>query len=321
MDKEWLNYPFLCSMEKIMIFEEGAELTDAETRTLKETKRRDAKALAYIEQAMSEFIFPRIMRANIKLNEAWEALREEFQGYTRVRNINLQTLRCEFENLKMKDGESLKEYCSKVVEIANQMLLYGEVVEDKKIVEKILISLTEKYDSIVSIIEETKDITKLNNLELMASLQAHEQRLLRHSEKSIESALQSKLNVSTKSQGESSKGGKSGRGGGRNQLENSSNNSQQKYGICKRSNHVDKDCWFQGKPQCNHCKKFGHVEKDCRFKNQQQAKVTEEKGEQVISLQAVKWPKRKITIFGCWIVGATIICPETKAFLQVWMTK
>lgn len=126
----------------------------------------------------------------------------------------------------MKNGESLKECCCKVVEIANQMLLYGEAVEDKKIVEKILISLTEKYDLIVSIIKETKDITKLNIRELMASLQAHEQRLLRHSEKSIESALQSKLNVSTKSQGESSNGGKSGRGGGRNQRGNNSNNSK-----------------------------------------------------------------------------------------------
>lgn len=83
--------------------EEGAELTDVETRTLKDTKRRDAKALAYIQQAMSEFIFPRIMRARTS-NEAWEALREEFQGDTRVRNIKLQTLRCEFENLKTKDG-------------------------------------------------------------------------------------------------------------------------------------------------------------------------------------------------------------------------
>ncbi|XP_019265508.1 PREDICTED: uncharacterized protein LOC109243068 [Nicotiana attenuata] len=287
--------------------EEGAELTDADTRTLKETKRRDAKALAYIQQEMSEFIFPRIMRATTS-NEGWEALREEFQGDTRVRNIKLQTLRCEFENLK--DGESLKEYCSKVVEITNQMLLYGEVVNDKK---KILISLTEKYDPIVSII--------LNIRELMASLQAHEQRYLRHSKKSIESALQSKLNASTKSQGESSKGGKSGRGGGRNQRGNSSNNSKQKCGICKRSNHVDKDCWFHGKPQCNHYKSLVMWRSvvDSRINNK--LKSLKKKESKACSLQAVEQPKRKITIFGCWIASAAIISPETKVFLQVWMTK
>ncbi|KAL0392230.1 UNVERIFIED_CONTAM: hypothetical protein Sradi_2445800 [Sesamum radiatum] len=46
--------------------------------------------------------------------------------------------------------------------------------------------------------------------------------------------------------------------------------------ICKRTNHLEKDCYFRGKPQCRNCKRFGHVEKDCRLKGNYQANCIEE---------------------------------------------
>ncbi|KAL8117736.1 hypothetical protein AgCh_015569 [Apium graveolens] len=225
--------------------------------------------------------------------EASEVLQEEFQGNSKVRSIKVQTLRRDFENLMMNESESLKDYYSKLNEIVNQMALYGEVVTDKKVVEKILISLTDKYDAMVSIIEETKDINTLKSGELMASLQSHEQRLMRHSEKSIESVLQCKLNLNKKeSPSHSYNGGVSSRGGmfnrrrvrgqrgrGKSNYNRCLGNASEtnKCEICKRSSHTEKDCWFIGKPQCHHCKKFGHLQKDCRFKNQQQVNVSEEK--------------------------------------------
>ncbi|KAL0297346.1 UNVERIFIED_CONTAM: Retrovirus-related Pol polyprotein from transposon RE1, partial [Sesamum radiatum] len=46
--------------------------------------------------------------------------------------------------------------------------------------------------------------------------------------------------------------------------------------ICKRTNHLEKDCYFRGKPQCRNCKRFGHMEKDCRLKGNHQANCIEE---------------------------------------------
>ncbi|KAL0405912.1 UNVERIFIED_CONTAM: hypothetical protein Slati_3905100 [Sesamum latifolium] len=46
--------------------------------------------------------------------------------------------------------------------------------------------------------------------------------------------------------------------------------------ICKRTNHLEKDCYFSGKLQCRKCKRFGHVEKDCRLKGNHQANCIEE---------------------------------------------
>jgi len=47
-------------------------------------------------------------------------------------------------------------------------------------------------------------------------------------------------------------------------------------GICKKTSHMEKDCWHYGKPQCQYYKKFGHVEKYCRNKNKHQANFAEE---------------------------------------------
>ncbi|XAR64012.1 hypothetical protein NMG60_11024199 [Bertholletia excelsa] len=198
------------------------------TTTLTEAQKKDLR---------ENNLFPRIMRAKMS-KKAWVVLQKEFQGNVKAWIIKLQTVRADLENLKMRETESLKEYFSKIV-------------------EKILISLSEKYDTIVSVVEETKDLSTLSVRELMASLQCHEQRLSRHSKKTIKSALQSKLSLATKTRVPSSKGGRLGRekgrgqrGRGRGNFDRSSSvdNSGIRCGICKMSSHVDKDCWFKGKP-------------------------------------------------------------------------
>jgi predicted glycosyltransferase len=157
-----------------------------------------------IQQALADTIFPRIIGAKTA-KEAWDILQEEFQGTTKVRLVKLQSLRRDLENAKMKDSETAQEYCAKIKEIANQMRAYGDNIPDQRVVEKILVSLTEKYDPIVAVIEQTKDLATLSVSELIGSLEAHEKRLSRRDEQSIESAFQSKLNI--KSQ-KSTNGGK-----------------------------------------------------------------------------------------------------------------
>lgn len=55
--------------------------------------------------------------------------------------------------------------------------------------QKILISLTRKYDNIVNFIEETKDPNTLRIQEVVASLKAYDQRLGRHAENLIENVV------------------------------------------------------------------------------------------------------------------------------------
>ncbi|KAA8525231.1 hypothetical protein F0562_007086 [Nyssa sinensis] len=201
--------------------ESTATLTQDQAKALKENIQRDARALNQIQEGVSNSIFPRIMRAT-RSKQAWEILQQEYQGDLKARTIKLQNLRRDFETMKMKENETLNDFSTRFSELVNQMKTYGEDISDARIVEKILISLPDKFDAIVVVVEETKDISKLSIQELMGSLKSYEQRLSRHSEKSLESAFQSKLNFSSEnaekksstqeqSKGESSKGGRQGR--------------------------------------------------------------------------------------------------------------
>lgn len=77
----------------------------------------------------------------------------------------------------MKSGERVTEYSSRVMTIANKMRVYGEKMEDVKIVEKILCTLIEQFNYIVFSIEESKDIDNLSVDELQSSLIVHEQKV------------------------------------------------------------------------------------------------------------------------------------------------
>lgn len=81
--------------------------------------------------------------------------------------------------MKMKENESLNEYFNRLSELVNQMKSHGDTIDDRKIVDKILISLTEKFDPMVTVIEETKDLSTMFVQGLMGSLRSYEQRLLR----------------------------------------------------------------------------------------------------------------------------------------------
>jgi hypothetical protein len=71
-----------------------------------------------------------------------------------------------------------------------------EAFTDARITEKILRSLDPKFDFVVFAIEESKEVDKLMVDELMSSLQAHEQKIVkRNGDKVIEHALKSKLSL------------------------------------------------------------------------------------------------------------------------------
>ena len=62
----------------------------------------------------------------------------------------------------MKESETIEEYYGRIKEIVNKMKLYGKEIKEKKMVEKILITLTEKYDSIVASTKTSSDPSSLS---------------------------------------------------------------------------------------------------------------------------------------------------------------
>ncbi|GAV78468.1 UBN2 domain-containing protein [Cephalotus follicularis] len=109
--------------------ENSNNLTVAQMKPAKVESTNNFKCLSFLHSAVAESIFPRIV-ASSTAKEAWDTLQEEFQGTERVRAIRLLNLRRDYENLKMKDSETVKDYISKLLEVVNQMRIYGEKVTD-----------------------------------------------------------------------------------------------------------------------------------------------------------------------------------------------
>ena len=131
------------------------------------------KALSALHAGVSDVIFIRIM-ACTTAKEVWDKLKEEFQGSVRTRQMQVLNLKRDFEGLRMKDSEMLKEFTDRLLKVVNQIRILGEDLSDKRVVEKVLVSLPERFEAKISSLEESRDLNQISLAELINALQATE---------------------------------------------------------------------------------------------------------------------------------------------------
>jgi gag-polypeptide of LTR copia-type len=163
-----------------------------------ENEKEDARALFYIQLAVHDTIFSKIATAT-NAKEAWTTLKTAFQGSTQVMAIKLQGLRRDFETLQMNKEETMQVFLLRVQTVVNQIRVFGDTMEEKIVVAKVLRSLIPKFDHVVAAIEESKNLDVYSFDELMGSLQTHESRMSKTEDKDDEKAFYMK--------GESLRGG------------------------------------------------------------------------------------------------------------------
>nr|KYP60815.1 hypothetical protein KK1_023229 [Cajanus cajan] len=88
----------------------------------------------------------------------WDYLKEGYAGDERIRSMQVLNLMREFEIQKMKETGTIKHYSDKLLGIANKVRLLGTQFLDSRIVEKILVTIPERYEASIAALENTKDL-------------------------------------------------------------------------------------------------------------------------------------------------------------------
>jgi len=184
----------------------------------------------------------------------------------------------------MKKTESIKEYSDKLLNIASQVRLLGSSLLESRIVQKILVTIPEKFEATITSLENTKDMSKITLSEMLNALQAQEQRRAMRQEDDVEGALfvKHKENRNYKKKGKSYQGSN-----GDFKANNRSNTGNKKgsYPPCQhynRKSHPHFKCWKRPDAKCNKCNQMGHEAVICKSKNQQhgeEAQIADQKEE------------------------------------------
>ena len=142
---------------------------------------------------------------------------------------------------KMKESETIKEYFNRLLSIVNKVRLFGTDSSDNRIVQKILVTVHEKFEATIASLENTKDLSSITLAKLLNALQAQEQRRLIRQEGSVEGSFKANF---------------------QNNFGNKNNNSTQGFSpclYCKKTNHPQMKCWWRPNAKCNKCCQFGHI--------------------------------------------------------------
>ena len=199
-------------------------------------KRSKAKACLFA--VVSPMVFTRIMSLK-SAKEIWDYLKVEYEGDERIRGMQVLNLISEFGLQRMKESESVKEYSDRLLTIANKVRLLGSVLKDLRIVEKLLVTVPERFEATITTLENTKDLSKISLAELLNALQ--EQRRAMRQDKTIEGALATKHE-----------------GGWRNKGSKFKQNQQENGEVVAHNNDKRRNY-----PPCKHWNKLGHPPFKC----------------------------------------------------------
>ncbi|CAJ2639257.1 unnamed protein product [Trifolium pratense] len=213
--------------------------TVEQMKTHKERKTKRAKAKTCLFASVSQIVFIKIMTLKTP-KEIWDYLKEEYKGDERIRSMQVMNLLREFELQRMKEDETIKTYADKLLGIANKVRLLGTQFSDSRIVEKLLVTVPERYEASIAALENTKDLSKITLPEVLHALQAQEQRRLMREERTIDGICLAKC-FGKKYQ-------------------------HKPCPHCKKDNHPPKNCWWRPDAKCG---KLGHMMKVCTSQQQQ----------------------------------------------------
>jgi len=143
-------------------------------------KAKDIKAKAHLLQCLPDDLLMQV--ADKKTGkEVWDSLQARYVGEERVKDARLQTLKSEFDNLKMKENESVDSYAGKLSTMAVKFASLGGSLDDAALVKKMFDTIPERFIHVVAGIEQFFDLKKIAFDEAVGRLKAFKERIRRGS--------------------------------------------------------------------------------------------------------------------------------------------
>ncbi|XP_021603216.1 uncharacterized protein LOC110608303 [Manihot esculenta] len=254
-------------------------------------KQKDKMALAAIYQGISEDTLLQL-GAKRTAKEAWNMLKIMNQGAEKVKEVRTQTLWREFDALGMSDSETIDDFSGKLTIIVNKLRSLGNIVEDEKVIKKLLRSTSSKFLQIVFAIEEFSDLKTKSIEEVIGSLKAHEEWLLGCGNNSAEIVLITRAEWKAreeessfkKAQNDNGERGGRGHGRGRGRGRGRYNGDSSRGG--DDESKTQKKKYDKSRIKCYYCGQMGHYAVECPSSEWEEKAnlIQEEEEEEEVSL-------------------------------------
>ncbi|KAK1419973.1 hypothetical protein QVD17_29443 [Tagetes erecta] len=247
-------------------------------------EKKDMSATAYLFQALPEDMILQVASCK-NAKEIWEALQKRHVGVDLVQKARLQTLKTEFEMLRMKEEDTIDSFTDKLSSIVTKVSGVGSTFDQPTLVRKLLSSVPKKFVQIVATIEQFIDIETTTLDEIIGRLKAFEERTNLLNKDLVDNQDKLLFTRQDKNNGQERRFGNRGQGRFNSSQENwrdkrfmheerkedggDDSTSQNTYR--NRNNNYDKGKKFTrdiSKVKCYNCNRFGHYASDCPKPNQ-----------------------------------------------------
>ncbi|RDY01786.1 hypothetical protein CR513_14843, partial [Mucuna pruriens] len=274
--------------------EDETILSQHEKEILIKMKNKELQAITFNYQSLDEAMFEIVSNVST-YKEAWEILKISLEGVDKVKKVHLQTLRGEFEFLRMMESESISDFGNRMMTVVNQKKRCRENMENICVVEKILCSLTIKFDFMIYVIEESKDLETMTVDQLMGSLQAYEERFKRRHEEPLEQVLNAKASLKENGGEKYQRGRGHGRGRSQGRGGRGRRGDHDNFYNTERSDQPTKGCgrergrgnfgrtnerrYDKSNVECYNCHKYDHFSWECRTNVEEKENLVGDKEE------------------------------------------
>jgi hypothetical protein len=109
--------------------------------------------------------------------EMWDKLINSYEGNEKVMDAKIQTYKLQFEQLKMKEDETVEKNFLRIEKLVNAMKGLGEKIEEASLVQKILRSLSDRFNPKFSAIEELNVLKVIPFDQLLGTLTSYEMKI------------------------------------------------------------------------------------------------------------------------------------------------